>query len=432
MPALHRRFPASDPIALSPTRVTRSGPLALLSLVLLAGSATAAPLDLFTAMRVAVADAPRLAAQASLAQAAREDAARADALPDPELAFGIDNLPVDGSDAFRFGTDMMTMRRIELMQAWPSRGKRIARREWAEAMVTETEAGRLTIRREVERDAGRAWIARWNAEQRLALLDALDAELARAAEAAEARLQGGSGSALLALDARTERVALGTRRIAADAAREAAGAALARWIGAAAKRPLAAAPAFDSLPIPAERLRAALDRFAPTILAAARLDRAERGIAVSLAERRPDLRFGVGYGARSARGDMLMFEVGIGLPLFPAQRQQRDIAARRAEADAAGAELDEVRREQREQLELALARWSGLRAQVAHYRDTLLPLLRDRSRVALAGYSGGGELQPWLRAQQQEIELRLAELDAQTELAEQWLLLATLLPEDAR
>jgi hypothetical protein len=78
----------------------------------------------------------------------------------------------------------------------------------------------------------------------------------------------------------------------------------------------------------------------------------------------------------------------------------------------------------------ALASWQGWGRQLERYRQTLLPLARDRARTALAGYRGGGSLQPWLDARRAEIELRLNYVDALAEHARLWASLAYLLPSE--
>jgi outer membrane protein, heavy metal efflux system len=60
----------------------------------------------------------------------------------------------------------------------------------------------------------------------------------------------------------------------------------------------------------------------------------------------------------------------------------------------------------------------------------LLPLDRDRAITALAGYRGGGTLQPWLDARRDEIELRLNYADALAARARLWTSLAYLLPSE--
>jgi outer membrane protein TolC len=125
---------------------------------------------------------------------------------------------------------------------------------------------------------------------------------------------------------------------------------------------------------------------------------------------------------------MVMLEVGVSLPLFTRNRQDRGISARQAQWDAVQADHEDARRAQREAVTRAVATWQGWNQQIQRYQDTLLPLDRDRATTALAGYRGGGMLQPWLDARRDEIELRLSYADALAARARLWASLAYLLP----
>jgi outer membrane protein, heavy metal efflux system len=422
----------------NPSPTQRSAPsciacIAWLALAALAPSmAHSDTLSIADAMRLATREAPLLAAEAARVSAAREDAVRADALPDPTLTLAVDNLPITGNQAWQLGADMMTMRRVGLMQDWPSRAKRDARRALAEANVGERAASETATRLMVQREAALAWLERWQAELELRLLDELRAETERTAELIDARLRAGQGNAADVLGARAELVALDTRRIGAEADIAASRASLARWLDAEAGRALDAEPDFDVLPVAAAVLHAQLDRHAALQLAGSRAEASERAVAVARAERRPDLRFGAAYGARSGgAADMLMLEVGIGLPLFAGNRQDRDVAARRAESDAARADLDDLRRQQRTALERELAQWEGLRRQTEAFRTQLLPLSRDRVALALTGYRSGGPLQAWTSAHHDQTQALLDYARTRAALGASWVRLATLLPESA-
>jgi outer membrane protein, heavy metal efflux system len=76
----------------------------------------------------------------------------------------------------------------------------------------------------------------------------------------------------------------------------------------------------------------------------------------------------------------------------------------------------------------ALAEWNGLKRQVARSEQELLPLAHDRTQAAIAGYGGGGALQPWLEARRNEIELHIEHTRHVTELGRAWAWLAYLLP----
>lgn len=385
-------------------------------------------LSIERAMQLARADAPQLDADAARITAAREDARRAGELPDPTLMLGIDNLMVTGSNAWHLGADEMTMRRIGISQELPSRRKRDARTAQADARVAESEVARAAGTLAVERAAAAAWIQRWTAQTRLELLAELAAELDTAVALAEAQLRGGEGSSADALAARAARAEFANQLAVAEAEVTAARAGLARWVGPLAAAPLAAAPDFTQLRIPADRLRSALDQHAVLQLWDARERVAQSAVTLAQAGSRPDLRLGMGYGARSGLGDMVSVELGIGLPLFARNRQDRDTAARRAERDAVIADHDAARRGQREALEQTLARWQANAEEIARYRATLLPLARDRVRVSLAAFGGGANVEPWLDARRDEVQLRLRYVETLNALAVRWATLATLLP----
>lgn len=127
---------------------------------------------------------------------------------------------------------------------------------------------------------------------------------------------------------------------------------------------------------------------------------------------------------------MVMVEFGIQLPLFTGARQDRDVAARRAEYEGTLAVREEARREQATRIRTAVARWQGLVRQVARDEAALLPLQRDRSATALAAYRAGAPLGPWLEARQDVVEVELAHLRRTDELGRLWVSLAYLLPTE--
>ena len=125
---------------------------------------------------------------------------------------------------------------------------------------------------------------------------------------------------------------------------------------------------------------------------------------------------------------MLTVEFAIGLPLFTANRQDRGIAARRAELNVVAASHEDARRAQTEAVRRTLAEWNGLKHQVARKEQEALPLARDRSQTAIASYGGGGELQPWLEARRDELELHIEHARHLGEWGRAWAALAYLLP----
>jgi outer membrane protein TolC len=395
-----------------------------------AASAAEAPLTLEAAVQQGLARAPQLEARAADATAAREEAARAGQLPDPVLTFGLANVPVTGPGAFSLRSDEMTERTVGVMQAIPSRSARRAERALASARIGAVRAEGVVAAQSVRERIADAWIELWAAERQRALLAELHDEASLAARLAQARLHGGEGSAVDALATRAELATLDNRLAAVDADRTAAQAGLQRWLGVLPGA-LAVTQDFSRLPVQAERLLTGIDQQAPLQAWAAREQLARATLDRARAARHPDWSVSASYGRRApGLSDMVMLEVGVSLPLFTRNRQDRGISASQAQWDAVQADHEDARRAQREAVARALAAWQGWEQQIARYRQTLLPLARDRAHIALAGYRGGGPLQPWLDARRAEIELRLSYADALAAHARRWASLAYLLPPE--
>ena len=396
----------------------------------IAALAASHELTLAEAVRLATERAPMLDARRAGVSAAQEEAARAGALPDPMLTVGIDNLPVTGRDAFDSRIDEMTMKKIGLRQEIPSRAKRSAYRSLAARQIDEAQAQSQAEVLAVRRATAEAWIGVWTAQLQLAALQRLREQAALAAKVSKARVASG-GEPVSALATEAALLELDNRIEAGRADKLAAQAGLARWLGDATVEVADQAPTFESLPIAQAQLLAAVDRVGPLLPATAEVETAAAAIDVARADKRPDWSVGASYGQRAGgRSDMIMFEVGIGLPLFSRNRQDRGIAAREADYQVALATREDLRRQEAARIRADIARWEGLKRQVALHENSLLPLAHDRSAVTLAAYRAGGELQPWLNARRDELDVHLAHAEHLGELGRVWAALAFLLPSE--
>ena len=401
-----------------------------------AATAAAAPSDpaltLEAATRQAVAQAPLLQARRARWSSAREEAARADALPDPQLTVGIDNLATQGPGAFTAGGDDMTMRSVGFSQTLPSRSLRRARRARADADADVAASTVQMTDLAIRRQAAQAWIAAWSARQEQRMLGMLREEWALDLAAAEARLRGGAGSAADVLAVRTQALDLENRLDDARAREAQARAGLARWLGAPVEQALADPPDFSHLPEDEPALLARLDDQAALLDWPARERAAEAALAEAQAAKHPEWNLSASYGSR-VRGlsDMLSLQVGVSLPLFTRNRQDRGISARAADLDAVRDEHDDARREQAEAVRSAWARWQALGLQVRRHLQQLLPLSGDRAKLALAAYRGGGELQPLLDARRDELDHHLDYVRMQADYGRAWAALAYLLPDQS-
>lgn len=385
-------------------------------------------LDLDSAVRIAAARAPLVQAQQSRARAAKDDAARAGQLPDPELTAGIENLPATGPQAFNLGADAMTMQTIGIMQAIPSRAKREARTGLADAEAQLAGVNGVAMRLAAKRAAATAWVSLWAAQRERTLLDDLHAQATLAVTLAKARLAGGTGNATDVLAAQATVIELDNRLDAAEAGIAAARVALQRWIGTGAQRTLAEPPDFARLRVAPAQLLTDIDRQGPMLGWKAREDKAQAALALAKAGKRPDWKVGLVFGHRLHLDNMVGMEVSVDLPVFSRNRQDRDISARYAERDAVKAEHEDARRAQHAAVATAIADWKGYGRQARRFEEALLPLLGDRSRTALALYRGGGSLQPWLDAWRDEIQTRIDYTDVLAAWGKTWAELAYLIP----
>lgn len=412
---------------------TRRALASALAVVLGGTSAAAAyaeqpPLTLQAAVQEGMGQAPVLMAHHAHVASMHEEAVRAGRLPDPTLNVGVQNFPVTAPGAFSVRSDPMTMRVVGITQALPSRAARSADREVAAADIKAADAEGSETVQSVQEHIADAWIDLWAAQQKRSLLAELHAENALAVRVAQARLKGGGGSATDALAARAEAAALDNRLDAADADIAVAQAGLQRWLGHTATD-LGDAPDFGQLPVSQQHLQQAIDQQAPMQIWSAREQAAQAALDRARASKHPDWSVSFLYGRRAGPlSDMVMVELGVSLPLFTRNRQDRAISAKEEQWEAAQDAHEDARREQQAIVARTVASWRGFASQIQRYRDTMLPLDRDRTKTALAAYRGGGALQPWLDARRDEIALRLSYVDALAARARLWASLAYLLP----
>ncbi|MET0987639.1 MAG: TolC family protein [Steroidobacteraceae bacterium] len=381
--------------------------------------AVAEPLTLDSALDIAARTAPDVEMQNATVEEATAASAAAGRLPDPRLALGIENVPVEGADSWSLTHDFMTMRKVGIMQEVPNRSKRRAARDVAAAVVSTAQLERRARLLVIRRDTAVAWLTRFYAEQRATLFDELDRENRLFAEAVQAQLVSGKSTAADAVVPQQEAAELADRRD--DLAREIAQSrnGLARWIGAAADAPLSNTT--PALSIDAQRLRAHVHEhpelavFAPmTAMAQAEVHEAE-------AMKKPDWGVEVAYGKRGdAFDDMVSVELTVGLPLFARTRQDPQIAAKRQALRRVEAERVAMLRDHTQELDNDLADHEALSRQLERMRSTRVPLAQRQVDYEFAGYRAGkGDLTSVLSARRSLIDrkLELIQLEGQQAVA---------------
>ena len=388
----------------------------------------AEPLTHDETVRLALERSPSIQAQGLAIEGAESSATAAGRLPDPELIVGIDNLPIEGPDAYSVSRDFMTMRKVGVMQSFPSQRKRAAQRERAGAAMSLAESQGLQLRTEIARAAADAWVMAQAAELALAQLHQLEPEVNLQAQAARTALANARGSAVDALAAQSDKSELADRILQAQREVRVARAALMQWIGEDGGRPLASIQAFRELPAPREELLASMHRHAALLSFDAQRAVAQSEIDLAEAEKRADWSTQLTYSKRGdAFSDMVSLEFRIGLPLFGGKRQDPQIAARHADLSRLGAEREAELRMHTAEVSDALFAWDAARGRIELYENERLPLARQRSQAALSGFRAGTvDMTALLASHVAEIEVQRSYAELVRELGQAWVFLRYL------
>src|SRR5215475_13406760 len=175
------------------------------------------PLTLAEAQRLAASRSKQIEASDAGISASKNLAVAAAERPDPVAKIGIENLPVNGSEAFSVQDDFMTMRNVGIMQEITRPSKLRARAAEADEAVRLAEAERHESLVEVRRLTALAWLECYYAEAaQRSVTDQIDAARLEVT-AAEAAYRGGRGTAADVLAARQSLAELDDR--AAEASR---------------------------------------------------------------------------------------------------------------------------------------------------------------------------------------------------------------------
>ena len=421
-----------------PTCAVLRHPRATFSLVLLlavASSACAAQpaLTLPEAQRLAAERSRQLVAQDSAVVASREMAAAAGQLPDPTLKLGIDNLPVNGPDAYSVTSDFMTMRQISLMQEFTRGEKRQLRAERFEREAERSLAEKSAMLAMIQRDTALAWLDRYYAEAMAALIAEQITETRRESEAAESAYRAGRGSQADIFAARSAAVTLEDRASEIGRRIRTAKIALARWIGTAAENPLSGKPAIEAIQLDPRTLDTQLAHHPQIALLARQAEIASAEARLARANKKTDWSLEMMYSQRGpAYSNMVSVNVAIPLQWDQKNRQDREIAAKLALADQAEAQREEALRAHIGEVRAQIQEWENGRERRARYERQLVPLAGERTQAVLAAYRGGkASLADVLAARRNEIEVRMQALQLEIETARLWAQINFLLPDSA-
>ena len=366
--------------------------------------AQAAPLTLDQALDLAVQRSEAARSARAGASSAVESARAAGQLPDPTLQVGIDNLPVTGAGAFRTTSDSMTMKRIGISQEWLSSQKRAARQAAADAVSGRNDAQIQTAVADTRLQTAVAYVDAFYAKEALKLTSLMAHHAHEELEASKARVSSATGSSQEVLALASAR---GMAEDESDEVRQQqseAVVALQRWVGLPVDE---LAPPVISPPSAEADFVTRL----PSLVAMRRdVDVAKQAAVATASERMSNWTWQVSYGQRTGYSDMVSVGVSIPLQVAPAQRQDRETAAKLALVEKAEADLAEATRAASAEYESLLGDVQRLEQRIVRYRISVVVLAQQRIDAATAGYASNQVSLATL------FDARHAEVDAERKL----------------
>lgn len=375
-------------------------------------------LELGEAQTLAVTRQPLLEGLSAQARAERESAVASGQLPDPQLFGGIQDLPVTSRDAGSFTRDSDTQIQVGVMQEFPRSAKRRLRGALNEREADRLDAEHHLAERTVRRDAALAWLELWRYDQARMLNRASLREAEAQTQAVEIALKTGTATQAELLASRVEAGRLRDAVAGSEQSIEHARNLLSRWIGEAAFRPvcpdLPTSPTLPPLDTVLERVRSHPHLGGLRVQIAA----AETAVELAKADYAPDWRVELGYADRPAFSEMVSLQVGIDLPVFTRNRQDRGVAAALAKGEAAESAVRDALRQLESEARLNHHDSQRLTQRLKSYDTELLPQADSRIEAAIAGWGAGrNALREVLDARRAALELQMARLELQHDAA---------------
>lgn len=401
-------------MSISPNRELRVIGQKALLLMLLSACALGvrAELRLADAERLALEADPAVIASQSRALALQEQAIADGQLPDPKLTVGVWNVPLDDFSMKKEGSSQF---RSGIKQAFP-RGQTLHYRQKHTEWLGRAEQAQVKFtQREIRRDVRQAFLELYYQSQATHVIDDSRQLFEQLVAITRAHYASGRVSQQDVLQAQLELSRLEDRATKISELADVQRASLSRWIGEAAWQPVAAD--FPLLPQTQSlvTLQASLSQHPAIESASARVEANQQMVKAAREQYKPGVDVGLEYRKRfgdnadgSDRPDMMAAMVTLDLPLFTEKRQDRRLAARQQQTEAAMQTREQKLREIQRLLKSDYARWQRLGEQETLYQQHLLRESSENAEAALLSYQSGiNEFNTLMRARITELEVRL-------------------------
>lgn len=391
-------------------------------LVLTSAAAQAAALSLEQTLDLAQRYSAELSASRNQVRAFGAMADSARQLPDPELKFGIENLPVQGSNARRFTREGMTMQRVGVMQTFVSADKRERKADTLLAQSASASAQEQVIRAQLQRDTAQAWLDLALSEKAAQAARQLLKETGRQIPVQRSGVASGSAAASStlalqsALSAMRDNLTLAERDVSLAQTR------LYQLTGETFDGVAGALPRYQRLPAEPQTLEQGVSVHPEVVLAAREADVAKARSAQSAVASKPDVGVEVYYARRAeAYGDLAGVMFTVGMPIFQSHRQDKDYAADVSRAMEANDRLSQATRDRVALVRRLVAEYQAAQTLWRRKQEEIVPLSQQRLLVVTAEYrSGQATLDAVLDARRSLLDAQLSAINAEKEMAQRW------------
>lgn len=366
----------------------------------------------------------------SNALGAMADSARE--LPDPKLKFGIENVPVQGSNGQRFTREGMTMQRVGIMQDYVSQDKRDRKAETILAQSASSRAKAEAIRAALQKSTAQAWLDLALSTRALAAARLLVAETERQTDVQKATVASGSSPASSVVDIRMALLGMRDKVTLAERDVTLAQTRLLQLTGEQIDSVSGTLPRYQRLPAEPALLEEGITQHPEVIEAAREADVAKARSAQSAVAAKPDVGVEVYY-ARRAEGydDMAGVMFTVDLPVFTSHRQDKDYSADVSRSMEANDQLALAKREHVALVRSLVAEYRAAQTLWQRQQLEILPLQRQRLSLLAAQYRAGrSTLADLLDARRTLLDAELTANTAEKAVAKAWAAIRYLTPQD--
>ena len=394
--------------------------------------ANAAEFSLQQTLAAAVHYSAELSANRNQSNALNAMADSARELPDPKLKFGIENVPVQGSNSHRFTREGMTMQRIGIMQDYVSEEKRDRKAETILAQSASSAAKAEVIRATLQRVTAQAWLDLALSQKVLVGAQKLVAETERQISVQKTTVASGSSPASSVVDIRMtllgmqDKVTLAQRDVTLAQTR------LLQLTGENIENTRGTLPRYQRLPADPEILEQNVGQHPEVIEAAREADVAKARSAQSAVAAKPNVGVVVYYAHRADDyDDMAGVMFTVDLPMFKSQRQDKDLAADMSRSMEANDQLALANRDRIALVRTLVAQYQAAQTLWLRQQEEILPLQRQRLSLIEAQYRAGqSTLSDLLTARRTLLDTELTANSAEKSVAETWAAIRYLTPQD--